>query len=211
MTSGDVKADRKEPGPLRKKRETEVLDAAARVFSRRGYHGTSTQDIAAELDIRQASLYYYFRSKEEALEQVCARGAEGFAERASAISASDLSPREKLTALVEAHCLPLRKNAHFTITFLNERKWLAGDSRKRVRNVSRKVEDIFEEVIRKGIADGVFRGDIDPRLATLAILGMLNSVPHWYGSEPATLEDIQKALAVLACEGIVLRQEAKGA
>jgi AcrR family transcriptional regulator len=41
------------------RRLSEITDAAAKVFARRGYHGASTQDIADVLGMRQASLYYY--------------------------------------------------------------------------------------------------------------------------------------------------------
>ena len=60
----------------------EIIEAAARVFAERGFHGASTQDIADVLGIRQASLYYYFPSKEVALELVCLQGVEGFFETA---------------------------------------------------------------------------------------------------------------------------------
>ena len=65
------------------RRADEIIDAAARVFAERGYHGATTQAIADVLGMRQASLYYYFPSKEAALEEVCARGADGFVEGAS--------------------------------------------------------------------------------------------------------------------------------
>ena len=61
-----------------KRRAAEMLAAAAKVFARRGYHGASTQDIADVLGIRQASLYYYFESKESALEAVCGDGVEDY-------------------------------------------------------------------------------------------------------------------------------------
>src|SRR5271170_7201813 len=60
------------------RRSPEIIDAAARVFADRGYHGATTQDIADVLGIRQASLYYYLPSKEVALEIVCTRGVEDF-------------------------------------------------------------------------------------------------------------------------------------
>jgi AcrR family transcriptional regulator len=60
------------------KRDQEITDAAAKVFAERGFHGATTQDIADQLGIRQASLYYYFSTKDEALERVCLKGAEGF-------------------------------------------------------------------------------------------------------------------------------------
>jgi AcrR family transcriptional regulator len=46
-------------------------DAAASVFAEKDYYGASTGDIAERLNIKQGSLYYYFSSKEIALEEVC--------------------------------------------------------------------------------------------------------------------------------------------
>src|SRR5882672_5259394 len=69
------------------RRSPEIIEAAARVFAERGYHGATTQDIADVLNIRQASLYYYFPSKEGALELVCMQGVEGFVEAAKSIAA----------------------------------------------------------------------------------------------------------------------------
>src|ERR1700752_2180009 len=89
------------------RRSAEIMEAAARVFAERGYHGASTQDIADLLGIRQASLYYYFSSKEVALEIVCTRGVEDFFKAAQAIAAGPGTADEKLTSLVRAHISPL--------------------------------------------------------------------------------------------------------
>jgi AcrR family transcriptional regulator len=75
------------------RRADAIVDAAARVFAERGYHGTSTQAIADVLGLRQASLYYYFPSKEAALELVCERGVDGFVETAEGIVAGASLPR----------------------------------------------------------------------------------------------------------------------
>src|SRR5262245_11334455 len=88
------------------RRADEIIDAAARVFAERGYHGASTQAIADVLGMRQASLYYYFASKETALELVCERGVDGHAEAAEAIVAGNEPPLAKLTRLIAAHLAP---------------------------------------------------------------------------------------------------------
>ncbi len=49
------------------KREQEIIAAAAKVFKEKGYHAATTRDIAAEVGIQQATLYYYISSKEELL------------------------------------------------------------------------------------------------------------------------------------------------
>src|ERR1700754_2126059 len=111
------------------RRASEILDAAAKVFAERGYYGASTQDIADVLGIRQASLYYYFPSKEIALELVCMKGAEGFFEAATEVAARKISAAEKVRGLVEAHLTPLLDRADFVKTFLNERQYLPLPSR----------------------------------------------------------------------------------
>jgi len=73
-----------------RRRAPQIIDAAARVFAERGFHGATTQDIADVLGIRQASLYYYFSSKEAALELVCLKGVEGFFEAAKTAGADVL-------------------------------------------------------------------------------------------------------------------------
>ena len=68
-----------------RRRHSEIIDAAATVFARKGYHGASTKDVADRLGIRQGSIYYYVPSKEAALEEVCLIGVEGFIRRLTAV------------------------------------------------------------------------------------------------------------------------------
>lgn len=184
-----------------RKRSKEIVDAAARVFAKRGYHGASTQQIADVLGMRQASLYYYFDSKEAALDKVCALGVAGFVETAQEILDSDRPARERLRALLNAHIAPLGDRADYVLTFLNERKWLPKESRRHIGKMSRRLENIFEKVIREGVRNGEFRSDLDPRLTTLGLLGMMNSVASWRDQETMTLDDITQALSDLALKG----------
>jgi AcrR family transcriptional regulator len=184
------------------RRAGEIMEAAARVFAERGYHGASTQDIADLLGIRQASLYYYFSSKEVALEKVCMQGVAGFFETEQAIAEGPGTAREKLAGLVRAHIAPLLDRSHFVRAFLTQRQFLPTPSRRRIGKVSRDIEAIFEAVIRQGVRQGEFRGDADPRLATLAILGMCNAVAAWYGKENASMERIGKEFVELALQGL---------
>lgn len=192
------------PGPDRntRRRSGEIMEAAARVFAERGYHGASTQDIADLLGIRQASLYYYFPSKEVALEHVCMQGVAGFFETEQAIAAGPGTPREKLAGLIRAHIAPLLDRSHFVRVFLTQRQFLPNPSRRRIGKFSRAIEAIFEAVIRQGIRRGEFRRDADPRLSALAILGMCNAVAAWYGKENASIERIGGEFVATALQGL---------
>src|SRR2546426_3002624 len=101
-----------------KKRHAEMIAAAAQVFARRGYHGASTQDIADVLGIRQASLYYYFESKEAALEAVCAEGIEDYALHAQRI----LRGKERGADRSEEHTSELQSPCNLVCRLLLEKK-----------------------------------------------------------------------------------------
>lgn len=186
----------------RRRRAPQIIEAAARVFAERGFHGATTQDIADVLGIRQASLYYYFSSKEEALELVCVKGVEGFFDAAKTIVTGPGSARERLTLLVNSHLSPLIDRRDFVKVFQNERQYLPAESRRRIGRWSRGLERIFEEVIKEGVAKGEFRAGLDPRLATLAILGMCNAVSTWYRKENVPVSHIASEFARLTIDGM---------
>lgn len=197
------------PRAAPRRRAPEIIDAAARVFAERGFHGATTQDIADVLGIRQASLYYYFSSKEAALEAVCLKGVEGFFETAKGIVAGPGTARNKLISLIKAHVSPLVDRSDFVRVFLNERQHLPAESRRRIGRWSRGLERLFEEVVRAGMKAGEFRADLDPRLTSLAILGMANSASGWFRKEGVAIDRIGEEFARLAVEGTIGKPKAR--
>jgi TetR/AcrR family transcriptional regulator, cholesterol catabolism regulator len=186
----------------RRRRAPQIIEAAARVFAERGFHGATTQDIADVLGIKQASLYYYFSSKEAALELVCLKGVEGFFEAAKAIAVRPENAQQRLALLINSHLSPLVDRADFVKVFLNERQHLPTESRRRIGRWSRGLERIFEEVIKDGVDRGEFRADLDTRLAALAILGMCNAVSSWQRKENVELAQISAEFARLVIDGM---------
>lgn len=177
-----------------RKRLSEVTDAAAQVFARRGYHGAATQDIADVLGIRQASLYYYFDSKEAALEAVCASGVEDYALRAQEVARSDAAASQKVARLVFQHLAPMAERLDYTVVFLRERRFLPPPARKRIRAIEQRYERLIQKIIQQGVAAGELRADLDARMATLALLGLGNSAALWFGREPGvTLERVTRS------------------
>jgi len=185
-----------------RRRAPQIIEAAARVFAERGFHGATTQDIADVLGIRQASLYYYFSSKEAALELVCLKGVEGFFETGKTIAGERRTARERLILLINSHLTPLIDRSDFVSVFLNERQHLPAESRRRIGRWARGLERIFEGVIKEGIDAGEFRAELDARLATLAILGMCNAAQRWHRKENIEVTRIADEFARLVTEGI---------
>jgi AcrR family transcriptional regulator len=188
------------------RRAEEIADAAASVFAARGFHGTSTQAIADVLGMRQASLYYYFPSKEAALQHVCERGVDGFLDNAEAIQATDAPPLMKLSQLIGSHLAPTLVKRDYVKVFINERRYLPDTARRRIGRSSRRIEACFADVIRAGVQDRSIRADIDVRLTVLAILGMCNSVINWPPADRSIgPQHIAVEFARLVVEGLNLR------
>src|SRR5437870_1382329 len=193
--------------PSPRKRAPEIIGAAARVFAERGFHGATTQDIADVLGIRQASLYYYFPSKEGALELVCLQGVAGYFEVAKAIASGPGAAADKLARLVKSHLAPLADRSDFVRVFLNERQHLPSESRRRVGKLSRGLERVFEDVLKEGVRRGEFRPDLDTRLAVLGILGMANAAANWYRNEGVAIDRLSVEFARLVVHGVKKRPQ----
>ena len=186
-----------------RRRAPEIIEAAARVFAAHGFHGATTQDIADVLGIRQASLYYYFPSKEGALELVCLQGVAGFVEVAKSIAAGPGTAAEKLIRLVKSHLSPFADRSDFVRVFLNDRQHLPTESRRRIGKWSRGLERVYEDVLKEGVRRGEFRSDLDTRLTMLAMLGMANAAAFWYSKEEIPLDRIAAEFSRLLLDGSV--------
>ena len=189
-----------------RRRHGEIIDAAATVFARKGYHGASTKDIADRLGIRQGSLYYYVPSKESALEQVCLIGVEGFISRLNAVRAGPGTPAQKVRSALMSHIEPTRDLHDYVRTFSANRQFLPPAARRNISRLTRHYERLFEELVGEGVASGEFRTDLNSRLATLGIIGMCNAAQTWYGiEEGATIERIAAEFADMVLDGLKQR------
>src|SRR5215213_8252208 len=88
-------------------KKREILDAASRVFRRRGLHAAGMRDIAAELGMAVGNLYYYFRDKEDLLAFVQESALSRLLDMAAQVRALDLPADRKLRLLLEEHVVGL--------------------------------------------------------------------------------------------------------
>jgi AcrR family transcriptional regulator len=207
-------AVRWEPTPRWERRYREVLDAAAMTFAEKGYLGASTRDIAERLGIRQASLYYYVPSKEAALAAICELGVKDFIENLRGILAQSMPAAEKLRAAIANHLSPLRTHpeADYIRVFLRHRHELPDGPRQAVATLARAYQGLIERLFTEGIASREFRADLEPSLATLAMLGLCNSVISARSlPRSASIEQFIDEYARILAEGVVTRPSGPGA
>jgi AcrR family transcriptional regulator len=161
---------------LEKKRG--ILDAASRVFRRKGLQATGMRDIAAELGMAVGNLYYYFRDKEELLAFVQEDALAGLLDLAARVRAADLPADAKLFRLIEEHVVRLNEGTPGSLAHL-EVEALGTPWRESVQARRDEYERAFREIIEEGIAAGVFR-PADPKVSALAILGAVNWTVKWF-------------------------------
>jgi len=134
----------------RDERRAEILRVATRVFYAKGYDAASLQDIAGELGIQKASLYYYFASKEELLHAVLAGIISRGMTNARAILAQGGDPLTKLWRLVMSHLVQLCGNLVDTTVFLHERKKISLERRRDVLSDDYAYQMTFIDAIKTG-------------------------------------------------------------
>lgn len=156
-------------------RREQILDTAATLFAKRGFHGVSMHDIGAACGISGPALYKHFTGKDDILtrsltaisERLLAEG------RVRAHTASDA--QHALSALIDWHIEFAL--GHRPLIVIQEREWgnLGTDGRRDVRALQLAYIDIWVDTVRR------LRDDLDAaetRAVVQATFGLLNSTPH---------------------------------
>ena len=161
----------------------QICAAATDLFTRKGYGGTSMQDIADALEVSRPTLYYYFRDKNGILEAAVREVTlEGQKRAESRMADASAAPAETLRRLVADHAdVILARPAQFRMIDMAQ-----GHFAPKLRGIARAAQrgllEAFTNVIRRGIEEGVFRVT-DPRVAAFSLIGMCNWTAAWYRPE----------------------------
>ncbi len=160
-------------------REKAIRTAALRIFRQKGYHAASMQDIADAVGLYKGSLYYYVSSKEELLVRLFEGREEQVLTEVRAVASGEATGTERFRAMVRTYVLGVLRNLDLVRVYLREEYVLPPAALRQVRAEQRAMRDLFELEIGQGMRDGRFSGT-DPKLASLALLGMCTWVHRWY-------------------------------
>lgn len=153
----------------------EAVRAAAAVFAEKGFHGSSTRDIAERMGIKQGSLYYYFKSKQEALGEVCLYGIEDYVHRMDAIAESDQPFEAKLLATVMSHLSSYRERNEALKVHNDERLYLPEEKRTTLKRLGSSYRQKLEQIFEEGVNNAAVRDAIDCHFAAQAVIGICNA------------------------------------
>jgi AcrR family transcriptional regulator len=155
-----------------------VVDVAVKVFTERGYDGTSMADIARALGVHKSSIYHHVASKEQLLEDAVKRALNALHGMLAEPGATEGTAVERLRYVVGRTVEIMVRQLPEVTVLLRIRgntpteRWAIARRRDFDRAVQR--------IVAAAIADGDLRSDIDTALVTRLIFGMSNSVTEWY-------------------------------
>ncbi len=181
----------------------DILEAAAQVFSQKGFHGASMNDIADAVNLQKASLYHHVSSKQEILLGILDRALQMLLERISPIASQNIPADKKLRMMIRDYMQILADNSDLATVLLFEHRAL--DRRQHARHVPNRdrFELLWRSVIVEGVDNKIFKCD-DVALAARALLGLMNWSITWYHPEgEKTIEQIADDYSNLLLNGLL--------
>jgi AcrR family transcriptional regulator len=205
--------------PSSRSKRAAILETATELFGREGYEHSKWADVATAVGIGSTALYHYFESKLHCLYEIMAEALEAEVERFVRITSEREDFEEALVAVLQA-AFDLSEREVLRNRLLVSEQVLVGvhrtsareeEARQLARERTRDLEFKWAAFLTRGMDQGAIP-EADPRLLARAILGLYNSVFHWYRPRAGlSLSDVADFYVArcLAVAGLPI--EAKGA
>jgi TetR/AcrR family fatty acid metabolism transcriptional regulator len=178
-------------------RRRELLDAAVRVFARKGYRAARVGDIAEEAGVAHGLLYHYFRSKDEVLETIFRDTWQLLVVETERIEASGVPLREQIRRFARIYLGSWLMTPELIGVLVREiaRSPQVGERVDEIAEVFRGLD----RIIGAGRDRGEVRADCDVTFAAWAVYGSLEEIlTGWaLGQLPAEEEDVERAVATV--------------
>ena len=164
--------DRNNQDDLVQRRREQIISAARRVFARKGYQGTKTEDIAVELGVGKGTLYRYFKDKRDLFLAVDEEGFKRLQTEVDQRAYLIDDPRERLRAIVRVFYEFFDRDNDLIEIGMQMRTEFKDEYQRRFAEAHGGNIDRVAELMREGMARGCFR-EADPAMAAKALSALL--------------------------------------
>jgi AcrR family transcriptional regulator len=156
-----------------------LMDAAVDAFADKGFHATSTRDIAARAQMSPAGVYVHFASKQDLLFELCRRGHVLALEVVATARQKADTPPAQLVAIVSAFARWHAEQFRTARIVQYEFPHLTPEHREEVMTLRKQIDALVKDVLQAGVASGDF--DVpDLAITTLALQSLTIDVARWY-------------------------------
>ena len=177
-----------------------LLAVTVDVFNERGYDGTSMEDLSRAAGISKSSIYHHVRGKEELLRLAVGRALDGLFGILAEPAATGGTAVARLEHVVRRTAEVLLAELPYVTLLLRVRGNTATEQWALERR--REFDHRVAELVRAAVADGELRSDVEPRLATRLLFGMINSIVEWYRPGTKAADGVADAVVRLAFDGL---------
>ncbi|MDR6832439.1 MULTISPECIES: TetR/AcrR family transcriptional regulator [unclassified Sphingopyxis] len=178
--------------PDYEERKEAVLDKAAELFARAGFHATSISELAKACDYSKSLIYYYYPSKEDILFAVMESHIDLLLADVDAVVLDDLSAADSLSALIRRFMQHYVGAASRQKVLLNELESLPESRRSSIVKKQRRIINAVQKLLvecEPELADNRSRA----RVKTMLLFGMINWTHTWFDpTGPVSHDDISK-------------------
>ncbi|MFE7776750.1 TetR family transcriptional regulator [Streptomyces sp. NPDC057445] len=159
-----------------------LLIAAVEAFAERGYHATTTRDIAGRAGMSPAALYIHYKTKEELLHRISRIGHDRALEILEAAANGEGTAAERLADAVRSF-VRWHAERHTTARVVQYELDALGDAhRAEIVELRRKSDAVVQRIVNEGVAAGEF--DVpDVPGTTLAVLSLCIDVARWFNAQ----------------------------
>lgn len=175
-----------------------LVAAAQELFEERGFHATTTRDIAERAGMSPAAVYVHYPSKLALLEEISRAGHEAAARCLHDALELGETSRERIWNATSAFARWHAEHKTVARIVRYENRALSGEVREEIRTLRRRMQYAVEAEIQRGVREGIFAVD-DVPIAALTVISLCVDVARWHGPEDGrTPAEVGEALARLA-------------
>ncbi|MCD0451579.1 TetR/AcrR family transcriptional regulator [Actinocorallia sp. API 0066] len=175
-----------------------LMKAAVTAFAEKGFHGTTTRDIATAAGMSPAALYVHHRSKEELLYLISRSGHESTLRLVEEAIGSSDDPVAALRRVVHDFAVHHARD-HTGARIVNyELAALSPEHLAEIRTIRRRIEREIRALVERGVAAGAFHVP-NAKIAAVAVLSLGIDIARWYrGTGEWTPEDVAEGYVQIA-------------
>lgn len=207
----------KKSGKIKRSEQTRrrILDAAALWLNNKGLAATSLQDLADEVGLQTASLYYHFPSKDALIEEVLHKGIEivyDDVRRALDALGPAATYRERVRVAIVAHLSSLLEHGDYTSANIRNFPLVSDSLREKNLSIRRQYGDYWRQLLQDAQKAGEIAPNIDLSLVRLLLIGAMNWSTEWFNPRKKSIDSIANAICNMMFDGIAPRdtQHAEG-
>jgi len=185
-----------------RQRTQQIVTASAQLIHQKGFHGTTLQDVAEQLDFTKAALYYYVHDKQDLLFRIHMQALEMALAAVESIAQSERTPPDKLAAFIDNQVRMIASHPDLFTVYFHEKAQLTAEHHEAVTQKERQIVHAIAEVIRDGVATGCFQ-QVDPTVAAFTIMGASSWVYRWYRPQGRhSIEEVSQILQTVLLSGL---------